>query len=105
VSARLRKKRRRKRKSQKSVTRAPRKRLRPRTKTKKRKRRMMKKRRKLHRRKGLKGKVKEGSRVKFEDDEGNVVKGTVTSLDDGQATVEDKSGDEYEIDAKHLTVL
>lgn len=54
---------------------------------------------------GVKKKIKEGSRVKFEDDDGNVVKGTVTSLDNGEATVEDKAGDEYVIDAKHLTAL
>ena len=52
-----------------------------------------------------KGKVKEGSRVKFTDDDENLIKGTVTSLDDGVATVEDKNGDEYEIDVKHLTPL
>jgi hypothetical protein len=51
-----------------------------------------------------KGKVKEGSRVKFDDD-GKTVRGTVTSLDDGKATVEDKNGDEYEIDAEDLTLL
>jgi hypothetical protein len=55
--------------------------------------------------KGVKSKIKEGSRVKFEDDDGNTVKGTVTSLDDGTATVEDKSGDEYELDVKHLSPL
>lgn len=49
--------------------------------------------------------VKEGSRVKFDDGDGNIVKGTVTSLDDGKATVEDKAGDEYEVDAEDLTLL
>jgi Protein of unknown function (DUF669) len=52
-----------------------------------------------------KSKVKEGSRVKFDDGEGHIIKGTVTSLDDGKATVEDKNGDEYEIDAEDVTVL
>lgn len=52
-----------------------------------------------------KSKVKEGSRVKFDDGDGNIIKGTVTSLDKGKATVEDKSGDEYEIDAEDVTVL
>ena len=42
-------------------------------------------------------KIKEGSRVKFDDGDGNIIKGTITSLDDGTATVEDKSGDEYEV--------
>lgn len=51
------------------------------------------------------GKVKEGSRVKFDDGEGHIIKGTVTSLDDGTATVEDKNGDEYEIDAEDVTLL
>lgn len=50
-------------------------------------------------------KIKEGSRVKFEDDDGKTVRGTVTSLDDGTATVEDKSGDEYELDADMLTAI
>lgn len=52
-----------------------------------------------------KSKVKEGSRVKFDDGDGNIIKGTVTSLDKGKATVEDKNGDEYEIDAEDVTVL
>jgi len=50
-------------------------------------------------------KLKEGSRVKFEDNDGNVVKGTITSLDGDTATVEDKKGDEYEVDAEALTPL
>lgn len=52
-----------------------------------------------------KSKVKEGSRVKFDDGEGHIIKGTVTSLDDGKATVEDKNGDEYEIDSEDVTPL
>lgn len=52
-----------------------------------------------------KSKIKEGSRVKFDDGEGHIIKGTVTSLDDGKATVEDKNGDEYEIDAEDVTPL
>lgn len=50
-------------------------------------------------------KVKEGSRVKFDDGDGNIIKGTVTSLDKGKATVEDKAGDEYEVDAEDVTLL
>jgi Mg-chelatase subunit ChlI len=52
-----------------------------------------------------KARVKEGSRVKFDDGEGHVIKGTVTSLDDGKATVEDKNGDEYEIDAEDVELI
>lgn len=52
-----------------------------------------------------KSKLKEGTRVKFDDGEGHIIKGTITSLDDGKATVEDKNGDEYEIDAEDVTPL
>ena len=50
-------------------------------------------------------KIKEGSRVKFKDDDGKTIRGTVTSLDKGEAVVEDKNGDEYQLDAGLLTVL
>jgi Mg-chelatase subunit ChlI len=48
--------------------------------------------------KGLakKARIKEGSRVKFDDGDGNIIKGTVTSLDGDEAEVEDKNGDTYE---------
>lgn len=52
-----------------------------------------------------KSKIKEGTRVKFDDGEGHIIKGTVTSLDDGKATVEDKNGDEYEVDSEDVTPL
>jgi hypothetical protein len=45
--------------------------------------------------KGAKPRFKEGDRVKFDDGEGNIVKGTITNIEDGEATVEDKAGDEY----------
>lgn len=49
-------------------------------------------------------KVKEGSRVSFQDGK-KTIRGTVTSLDKGEAIVEDKNGDEYQIDASDLTIL
>jgi hypothetical protein len=45
--------------------------------------------------KGAKTRFKEGDRVKFDDGEGNIIKGTITNIENGEATVEDKSGDEY----------
>lgn len=54
---------------------------------------------------GKTSKIKEGSRVKFEDEDGKTIRGTVTSIDDGTATVEDKAGDEYELDSDMLTAI
>lgn len=42
-------------------------------------------------------KIKEGSKVQFEDDDGKVVKGTVTEIDDDTVKVEDKKGEEWEV--------
>lgn len=42
-------------------------------------------------------KIKEGSKVKFEDDDGDTVKGTVTEVDDDTVKVEDKKGTEWEV--------
>jgi len=41
-------------------------------------------------------KIKEGSRVKFDDGDGNIIKGRVTALNGDEAEVEDKNGDSYQ---------
>lgn len=51
---------------------------------------------------GKKPKVKEGSKVTFEDDKGKTVRGTVTEIDGTTVKVEDKSGDEWELEIDQL---
>lgn len=46
---------------------------------------------------GKSPKIKEGSKVKFTDDDDNEIKGTVTEIDGKTVKVEDKKGDEYEL--------
>lgn len=42
-------------------------------------------------------KIKEGSKVQFEDDDGKTVKGIVTEIEDDTVKIEDKKGDEWEV--------
>lgn len=56
------------------------------------------------RNRGGRVKIKEGSRVKFKDGS-KTIRGTVTSLEKGDAIVEDKNGDEYQIAVEDVTVL
>lgn len=48
-------------------------------------------------------KLKVGSKVTFENEDGDEVKGTITSLEDDTATVEDSEGDEWEVEVSDLT--
>lgn len=50
-------------------------------------------------------KFKDGQRVKFKDEDGKLVKGVVVSVDGDTVKVEDKGGDEWEIDASELEAL
>jgi hypothetical protein len=54
---------------------------------------------------GKKPKIKVGSKVRFEDDDGKSHKGTVTEIDGDEAKVEDKDGDEWEIDVDDLELI
>lgn len=49
-----------------------------------------------------KTKFKEGSKVTFEDDDGKTVKASITEIDGDSCTVEDRNGDQYEIDLSDL---
>ncbi len=42
-------------------------------------------------------KIKEGSKVQFEDDDGKTIKGTVTEIEDDTVKIEDRKGDEWEV--------
>lgn len=48
-------------------------------------------------------KIRVGSKVKFEDEEGDTVKGVVTDMDDDAVWVEDSSGDVWEVGADEVT--
>lgn len=50
-------------------------------------------------------KIKEGSKVQFEDEDGKTIKATVLEIDDDTARVEDKNGDEYELDVSDLEAI
>ena len=52
-----------------------------------------------------KSKVKVGSKVKFKDEDDNVIKGVVTSIDGDDAEIEDKSGESWEVDVSELEVV
>jgi hypothetical protein len=61
--------------------------------------------------KGVKGKTskapkfKEGQKVKFKDEDDKIIKGVVLSVDGDTIKVEDKTGDEWEIEADEVTAL
>lgn len=55
--------------------------------------------------KSSKVRVKVGSKVKFEDEKGKTVKGTVTEIEEDVAKVEDARGDEWEIDIEELEII
>lgn len=50
-------------------------------------------------------KIKEGTKVQFEDDKGKTVKGTVTGVDGKTVTVEDKNEDSWELDIGDVEVV
>lgn len=52
-----------------------------------------------------KPKFKKGQRVSFKDEKNKVVKGVVLEIDGDTVKVEDKGGDEWEIDVSELTAL
>lgn len=54
--------------------------------------------------KGKKGKIKVGSTVTFEDDEGDEATGEVTEIEDDIATVTDEDEEEWELDLADLTL-
>ncbi len=57
---------------------------------------------KSSKRKSSSSKFKVKQRVKFRDEDGKLVKGTITELDGDTAKVEDADGDEWEIDVSEL---
>lgn len=50
-------------------------------------------------------KIREGSKVKFDDGEGNIIRATVLEIDGDTARCEDKSGDEYEVNTDDLEAV
>jgi hypothetical protein len=52
--------------------------------------------------KGRAKKIRTGSKVKFQDEEGDTVKGVVVEMDDDTAQVEDSAGDVWEVDVSEL---
>lgn len=54
---------------------------------------------------GKPAKIKEGSKVTFTDDDDNTVKGTVIEVDGKKAKVEDRKGNEWEIDVSDLELV
>lgn len=50
-------------------------------------------------------KIKVGAKVRFEDEKGKTVKGTITEIDGSTAKVEDSKGDEWELDTSDLEVV
>lgn len=55
--------------------------------------------------KAKKSKFKEGQRVSFKDEDGKTIKGVILEIDGDTVKVEDKGGDEWEIDASEVTAL
>lgn len=49
-----------------------------------------------------KPKFKEGSKVTFEDEDGKTIKASIVEIDGDSATVEDRGGDQYELDVADL---
>ena len=49
--------------------------------------------------------IEEGSRVSFTDADDNTIEGDVTAIEDGQATVKDDDGGEWEVDVDALTLV
>jgi hypothetical protein len=49
-----------------------------------------------------KPKFKEGAKVTFEDEDGKTVKASIVEIDGDEATVEDKNGDQYQLDVSDL---
>ena len=49
-----------------------------------------------------KAKFKEGSKVTFEDEDGKTVKASIVEIDGDTATVEDRNGDQFELDVSDL---
>jgi len=47
-------------------------------------------------------KIKVGSKVKFDDEDGKTIRGVVTSIDGDDAQIEDKSGEEWEVATSEL---
>ena len=47
-------------------------------------------------------KIRVGSKVKFEDEEGDTIKGVVTEIEDDTVWVEDSAGDNWEVDLSEL---
>ena len=50
-------------------------------------------------------KLRTGSKVKFQDDEGDYVKGVIVELEDEAAQVEDSAGDVWEVDLSELEAV
>lgn len=53
---------------------------------------------------GKPSKIKEGSTVKFEDEDGKTVRGTVTEIDGDTVKIEDKKGEEWEVPLEDVTL-
>lgn len=49
-------------------------------------------------------KIKVGSKVKFTDEDDNVITGVVTAIDGDDVTIEDKKGEEWEVEASELEI-
>jgi hypothetical protein len=52
--------------------------------------------------KGKAKKIRTGSKVKFQDEEGDTVKGVIVEMDDDTAQIEDSAGDVWEVDVSEL---
>jgi hypothetical protein len=52
-----------------------------------------------------KSKIKVGTKVKFTDEDENVIRGIVTSIDGDTANIEDKSKEEWEVELSELEVV
>lgn len=55
--------------------------------------------------KASKSKFKTGQKVSFEGEKGKTVRGVITEIDGETAKVEDKSGDDWEVDISDLTAV
>jgi len=51
------------------------------------------------------GKLAEGSKVKFQDEDGDWVKGVIVSLEDDEATVQDSAGDDWDVELAELKAI
>lgn len=51
------------------------------------------------------GKFKVGAKVKFKDEDDKVVKGVITAIDDETVSIEDASGEEWEVEVSEISAV